>query len=415
MSITRKYKSLINKYGLMQGIIIFNIKIVHKINWYIVDLLVRLLFNVKQNRILFETGSDYSDNGRALFEYLIKEKYNNIYEIIWLVSDPEKYSEINIKNVSFIRKTGKLHGNYTLKSLFYGRTSKILFFTHSNVWLKKKREKQQVINLWHGCGYKDTKAKRNDFFDYCLIPGELFIETKSKFFSQPKEKFLPIGYPRYDWFKSNKNLKGKFDFMNNNSDSYTNIVWMPTFRKSEIVEFSDDTLVSETGLPIVSSIKKLGTLNQYCLENKINLIIKAHRMELSLSNKFKNTSYSNLYLLTDEILEDNNTQLYELIPHFDGLITDYSSIAIDFLLLDKQIGFTLDDYEMYKNIRGFVFEDPREYMPGKHIYHYEDLIMFLENVKHGVDNYKIDRAKVRQIAHSNVKNYSEEIVRLLNL
>ena len=87
MSITRKYKSLINKYGLMQGIIIFNIKIVHKINWYIVDLLVRLLFNVKQTNS-FETGSDYSDNGRALFEYLIKEKYN-IYEIIWLVSDPK--------------------------------------------------------------------------------------------------------------------------------------------------------------------------------------------------------------------------------------------------------------------------------------------------------------------------------------
>ena len=44
-----------------------------------------------ENRMLFETNDDFTDNGRALFDYLIENGYNKKYEIIWLVHEPEKY------------------------------------------------------------------------------------------------------------------------------------------------------------------------------------------------------------------------------------------------------------------------------------------------------------------------------------
>ena len=49
----------------------------------------------------------------------------------------------------------------------------------------------------------------------------------------------------------------------------------------------------------------------------------------------------------------------------DALITDYSSVYFDYLLLDKPIGFTVDDMELYIKDRGFIFNNPEEYMPGK--------------------------------------------------
>ncbi len=39
------------------------------------------------------------------------------------------------------------------------------------------------------------------------------------------------------------------------------------------------------------------------------------------------------------------------------LVSDYSSVAIDYLLLDRPLGFTLDDYEAYTESRGWVFDD----------------------------------------------------------
>lgn len=63
-------------------------------------------------------------------------------------------------------------------------------------------------------------------------------------------------------------------------------------------------------------------------------------------------------------LEKKQIKLYELIGISDGLLSDYSSVAVDYLLLDRPLGYVLADYNIYKEKRGFVFEDPLEYMPG---------------------------------------------------
>lgn len=54
-----------------------------------------------ENRMLFETNDDFTDNGRALFDYLIEKGYNKKYEIVWLVHEPSKYKEYQFENVKF--------------------------------------------------------------------------------------------------------------------------------------------------------------------------------------------------------------------------------------------------------------------------------------------------------------------------
>ena len=41
-------------------------------------------------------------------------------------------------------------------------------------------------------------------------------------------------------------------------------------------------------------------------------------------------------------------KLYELIGISDGLLSDYSSVAVDYLLLDRPLGYVLADYNIYK-------------------------------------------------------------------
>ena len=59
------------------------------------------IFKIK-NVIVFESNADYSDNSRAFYEYLIREKYNEKYKIYWFVNDSKKFRERECKNVRFI-------------------------------------------------------------------------------------------------------------------------------------------------------------------------------------------------------------------------------------------------------------------------------------------------------------------------
>lgn len=59
------------------------------------------------NRMLFETNDDFTDNGRALFDYLVENGYNQKYELVWLVHDPKKYEKYQASNVKFVQSFKK--------------------------------------------------------------------------------------------------------------------------------------------------------------------------------------------------------------------------------------------------------------------------------------------------------------------
>lgn len=49
-------------------------------------------------------GMDFTENARALFEYMLSQNYNHKYEMVWLVKYPERYRNIeqNNANVHFV-------------------------------------------------------------------------------------------------------------------------------------------------------------------------------------------------------------------------------------------------------------------------------------------------------------------------
>ena len=58
---------------------------------------------VKKNSIVFTSTEYFSDNPRALYEYMIDHGYNNKYEITWLFEFEENYRDLltpNVKSVS---------------------------------------------------------------------------------------------------------------------------------------------------------------------------------------------------------------------------------------------------------------------------------------------------------------------------
>lgn len=79
-------------------------------------------------------------------------------------------------------------------------------------------------------------------------------------------------------------------------------------------------------------------------------------------------TYSNILFIKP--FED----IYPLLPVSDYLITDYSSIYFDYLLLNKEIIFYPFDYTEYVNEDRKLYFDYDEITPGEKVYTFEKLL-----------------------------------------
>ena len=93
--------------------------------------------------------------------------------------------------------------------------------------------------------------------------------------------------------------------------------------------------------------------------------------------------------------------LYALLRRTDALITDYSSVYIDYLLTGKPIGFTIDD--MADHQTGYHFPDPLELMPGPHMISFSDLIKFVTDLAESNDAY----AARRDLANRQLNKFTD--------
>ena len=123
---------------------------------------------------------------------------------------------------------------------------------------------------------------------------------------------------------------------------------------------------SETGLPIVNSKEKMDYLNTVLSEKNIVLIVKLHPFQDRAMVHCDD--YSNIHLIENEDLVAWDIPINRLLGQADALISDYSSAAVDFMLLDRPIAFMLEDIEEYEKSRGFVFENIRECFLGKRFF-----------------------------------------------
>ena len=89
----------------------------------------------------------------------------------------------------------------------------------------------------------------------------------------------------------------------------------------------------------------------------------------------------------------------------DALITDYSSVYIDFLLTRRPIGLTIDDFDIYQKKVGFAVDDYMKDIQGFHIKDLKDFRMFLTNVS-TMENFMSDQINEAFARFHSVTDYS---------
>lgn len=151
---------------------------------------------------------------------------------------------------------------------------------------------------------------------------------------------------------------------------------MPTYRQSIVGDIRIDGEIKNNYLGVIP-FENIEEMNGILKEEGYLLIIKIHPMDIL--NKINLEEYSNIIILKTNDLENINEQLYPLLGQTDALITDYSSVWLDYEILNKPIFFAMDDYEEYKNTRGLLFEDFIDISPYPVIKNYEEFTKFIKS------------------------------------
>lgn len=323
--------------------------------------------------------------------------------------------------MTFVPKYRNSLNELSVEAIKIHMKAKFIMVTHGFLVPSRwKKEEQIYVMLWHGCGYKDTSNKgleNNGIrgLNLVFVPGGLFIKAKAKFWKISEKFLLPMGQPRYNWMLqiTHQALNYAEKFKNGNEKI---IIWMPTFRNAKRgrmlirPEYLEGKIEQ---FPLLKNENDWKKIDDYCERYGISLLIKLHNYQKEYDIDF--SKFTHIFAITNDDIERNGVQLYEFLAVTDALITDYSSVAFDYLLLNKPIGFILDDFELYKKTRGFVFENPLEYMPGHHIYTCEQLKEFLKDVVEENDIYKDYRSRVKAQAIHDSKDYCKEILDCLNI
>ena len=83
--------------------------------------------------------------------------------------------------------------------------------------------------------------------------------------------------------------------------------------------------------------------------------------------------------------------MYCILPYTHVLITDYSSILYDYILMpNKHVILFHYDYDEYVNSREFIF-DIQENIVGKQVYSFNELLQVITNANYAINQDDLQR------------------------
>lgn len=301
---------------------------------------------ILEDTILYEVhnGSAMACNPLAIFEHLLQNPEFTNFKHFWIVNDlenvPEKYRALN--NVFFAKRGSTLY----LRLL---ATCKYLICNGTFAEYFVRKDGQRYLNTWHGTPLKTlgkdmltppfarTNTARNFLHaTHLIFPNEHTRYTQIEGHSIDKivtANCLISGYPRNDQLinidhSKNANIRQGLGI----PDTKPVVLFAPTYRGS----WNSPALEAEY---LIEQLKKMIDPS-YVLLFRGHHLVEKQLLALDLPVK-----------VAPQAIDTNS-----LLPIVDILISDYSSIIMDYLVLERPIVHYIPDWDDYKTTRGLYFE-----------------------------------------------------------
>lgn len=271
------------------------------------------------------------------------------------------------------------------------------------------RKKYRIYNLWHGIPLKRIGMEQQnlsrltrlyykyffaDNYEAVLTTSAQLIPVMSRSFLLPPERIWVGGQPRNDVLFRIRDSRTVLQnlFPDEILPAFQKaLLYAPTFRDH-----------GETRLFPFPEVEQMGhrefadRLEVWLEEHKIVLYIRLHLYDQSSYGwlKERDREGSRIRFLNKNRLED----VMEALNIFDLLITDYSSIYIDYLLTEKPMVFLPYDQEEYLQDRGLNFPYD-QVTPGPKPKSFSQFLNSLQDLLYNPYSYAQQRREMKDFFH----------------
>lgn len=278
-----------------------------------------------------------------------------------------------------LRSLGRALKFFTVSSRHIAR-AKYIFLNDNFMPLAyaKPSKKSVVTQLWHAQGafkkfgldieqpkeIRKREIKANSRLTFVVCSSALVEQIYAGAFGVKEEQVLPLGSPSTDYFFEKNDIHAIRERFNNKYPQCKGkklLLYAPTFR--------EDSQRDSSILENFDAQQILSTLG-----NEYEVLIRLHPQIHSDSGGIKGAV---------DVTEYDNVK--ELCLLCDILITDYSSICMDFSIQEKPMVFYAFDLDEYEKSRDFYFEY-ENYVPGPVAKTFPQLLEIL-----GSSNFQVER------------------------
>jgi len=350
----------------------------------VISSLVKLFIRKINPRLLVFGGNNFTGNTKYLFLFM-NNYLKNQYTIIWISGNKDLVNELKYQGYNAKYK-------FSLKSVVLLLKARCIFITHgfNDILPVNLDNNTKLVYLAHGIPFKRPNFDAKNFntifkskydikmieklfkrMDYHISCADNFNKILANAYKMSEEKVKTTGYPRNDIFfvkdiEYISNLKNKFGI------PFTKkiVLYAPTFREHRIIRF-----------PLSS--KEIRELDKFLEESNSLLLVKPHINE----NIIEFNTINNAKVISQEI------DIQELLLISDILITDYSSVFLDYILTDRPIIFYAYDLDYFRTTRGEFYYKYEDFIPGPLALKGKDLINQLQIVF----NYNSYSKKIKEI------------------
>lgn len=341
--------------------------------------------------ILFNSfgGKKFDDSPKAIYLYMKNNKKYSNYKLVWSLDNPKLVADLDVNYVK----------NNSLKFFVTALRAKY-WITNSSMerGLKFKKKNTIYINTWHGSVIKKIDINKDKMSfnvtmpDYLYAQSQIDVDYFSEKWNYPKEHILLTGYPRNDDLCSVSkneiiNIKKKLNIPLEKKV----IIYAPTFRD---YDFDKDGCYIAPPINLKKWKEKLG--------DKYVLLFRAH-YEINKS----------LNIIENEFVKDysNYTCLNDLLKISDIMISDYSSVMIDFSILERPIFCYAYDYDKYQKERGTAYNLKTE-LPNGIVLREDDLLKEIINCDFVIQKNKTIKFKNKHVEIcGNASAYIDKIIK----
>jgi len=346
-------------------------------------------------------GTNFSDNPKYLFLYVYNNKKN--IDLIWISKNKKVIDIMNKQDLP-------AYYLYSLKGVLSCLRAKVIFTSHGKHDISPTLTGGSIhVELCHFI--MALKKLRYDVFNYYSFFQKLRFRLENPFIyykpnysissslfassiiksslSLSKEKVFITGFPRTDIImckrkEDNENIKKVIGEQN-----YTHLIYFTPTWRDKILDFDYFSFELDNN-NLVDFLEKTDSI----------LILRFHPTD---TMRREGISTSN-----PRIIFENHglPDAFSLLKQSSVLITDYSGIYFDYLLIDRPIIFANFDHQSYLNNRE-LYWDYDDITPGPKAQNWPMLLGHLERVLiYNEDSYRLERHRLRDKVYKYKDNNS---------